>query len=154
MGAKANAVTAGSRDYYDDLSAFDVTVLAPERTLAEKLAHLHHRASTRDLWGLVAGARHLYDVFQILQDAETVATLRPGVMEDLMVDVDERSRKAGWPFTPRPPAGFAASAAFSPDAEISAALRSGYEDIAPMFWGERPSFDAMVTFILDRADLL
>ena len=48
-------------DDYTDLAPFDVIVLAPERTLAEKLAFLHHRATIGDHEVLTCGARHLYD---------------------------------------------------------------------------------------------
>jgi len=47
LGSAAEYVAEGSRAEYSDLATFEVTVLAPERTLAEKLAFDHHRASTR-----------------------------------------------------------------------------------------------------------
>lgn len=54
-------------DDYADLAAFDVTVLAPERTLTEKMAFLHHRSTTGDLDELRRGGRHLYDVTMLLR---------------------------------------------------------------------------------------
>jgi hypothetical protein len=42
LGSAAEYVAEGSRSEYDDLAPFEVTVLAPERTFAEKLAFVHH----------------------------------------------------------------------------------------------------------------
>lgn len=53
-------------DDYADLAVFPVMVLAPERTLAEKLAFLHHRSSVGDYVALRNGARHLYDSAMLL----------------------------------------------------------------------------------------
>ncbi len=154
MAAAAESVTAGSRSDYVDLDAFEVTVLAPQRTLAEKLAFVHHRASIRDLDALRRGARHLYDIYRLLHHASTLVALRDGVMTEMMVDVDERSRAAGWGYTPRPERGFAASAAFGTDPEITDALTTGYTQIAPLIWGDRPVFDKLVACVHEHAALL
>lgn len=49
MSDTAAVVDPAALREFDDLTRFDTTVLAPERTLAEKLALLHHRATVRDL---------------------------------------------------------------------------------------------------------
>lgn len=154
MAAQAETVSAGSRSEYRDLDAFDVTVLAAQRTLAEKLAFLHHRASVGDLEALRSGARHLYDTYRLLQHPQTLAALQGGTIAELMVDVDERSEAAGWGFTPRPADGFAASPAFGDDPDINEALRSGYAQTAPLIWGDRPDFDDLVAGIRQHADVL
>ena len=58
MSHAADQIDPTARDDYADLAAFEVTVLAAERTLAEKLAFLHHRATIGDLDALTRGARH------------------------------------------------------------------------------------------------
>ncbi|MHB8245898.1 MAG: nucleotidyl transferase AbiEii/AbiGii toxin family protein [Acidimicrobiales bacterium] len=150
----AETVTPGSRADYVDLDAFEVTVLAPQRTLAEKLAFLHHRASIGDLQALQQGARHAYDAYRLLTHEETIAALRSDGIAELMIDIDEKSRLAGWPFTPRPFDGFAASPAFGEDPDIVGAIVAGYVDAAPLIWGEQPSFDQIIACIHEHAELL
>jgi predicted nucleotidyltransferase component of viral defense system len=154
LALAAEHVAEGSRAEYSDLAPFEVTVLAPERTLAEKLAFVHHRASTRQLEQLRGGARHFYDIYQLLNDSSTVAVLQGGTMAELMVDVDRRSEIAGWSYTPRPSEGFAASPAFGDDAEVIGALRQGYVQIRQLLWGDVPDFDHMLSFIREQHELL
>ena len=75
-------------------------------------------------------------------------------MVTLMVDVDERSRVAGWPFTPRPDAGFAASIAFNPTGEIIDAFKSGFVDLAELVGGELPYVEAAIEQIRAHATYL
>lgn len=149
LAQNAETVTVGSRSEYSDLDSFEVTVLAPERTLAEKLAFLHHNASCRDMERLRGGARHLYDVSQLLQDPSTIRALADGAIVEIMVDVDGRSDAAGWPFTRRPVEGFVSSPAFGDDPEIVDALQLGYEDIAPLIWGDRPGFETIISNVVN-----
>ena len=58
MSEAAEEIDPSALDAFDDLTPFDATVLAPERTLAEKLAFLHHRATVGDLNGQRVLARH------------------------------------------------------------------------------------------------
>jgi predicted nucleotidyltransferase component of viral defense system len=154
MAATAEGVSAGSRADYVDLEGFKVTVLAPQRTLAEKLAFLHHRASVMDLNALRQGARHLYDVYRLLNHESTRAALVGGVIANLMDDVDERSRLANWGYTTRPAQGFSVSAAFRVNSDATEALKIGYEEIAYLIWGQRPEFHELIACIHDNADLL
>ena len=154
MSETAERLDATSLAEYSDLSPFDVTVLAPERTLAEKLAFLHHRATTNDVVVLAQGARHLYDVAMMLRHDYICDRLSAEVMHELMKDVDARSEAAGWGYTPRPSSGFAASIAFDFSAPHTDAFRRGYESVATLVWGEFPDFDAAIGIVLDRADLL
>jgi hypothetical protein len=130
---------------FTDLAMFDILALAPVRTLAEKLAFLHHRASILDLDGLRRGARHLYDVTLVLRDADVREALTINSMQDLMRDIDARSAAAGWPFTPRPDDGFAGSPAFSdtgPKQNVIAireALATGMRDIDELVRGDLPT---------------
>ncbi len=124
---------------FDDLTGFPVTVLAPERTLAEKLAFLHHRAEVRDLAALRRGARHLYDVTMLLRAERVREALPPGRMAELMLDIDARSASAGWPFTPRPERGFGVSSFLSEDEGLGAALEAGFHDLEELVWGELAS---------------
>jgi hypothetical protein len=95
---------------YAELASFEVEVIAPVRTLAEKVALLHHAghlAADGKTESLQKAGRHLYDVDQLLHSAEVVETLSvPGqTMAVLAADVDAVSQKYHWPFTPRPADG-------------------------------------------------
>lgn len=154
MSEAAEDIDPSSLADYSDLSPFDVTVLAPERTLAEKLAFLHHRATTRDFEALRRGARHLYDVAIVLRSEAVQHALGGGQMAVLMEDVDARSAAAGWPFTPRPDSGFATSDAFNPSAEIIAAFTQGFTQLAELVWGDLPSVEAAIEEVRSHASLL
>jgi hypothetical protein len=82
----------------------------------------------------------------ILRHEESCLALDAEPIHDLMIDVDARSEAAGWPYTPRPDEGFAASPAFAGTGEVAEALRSGYADVGSLAWGEMPSFqEALAT---------
>lgn len=134
-----------------NLEAFEVTVLSPQRTLAEKLAFLHHRATEDQPEVVRKGARHLYDVAMILRHEETCLVLDEVPMSELMVDVDARSEAAGWGYTPRPDGGFATSVAFTGTGEVGTALRQGYADVSELAWGETPTFDQALEVVHERA---
>ena len=148
MSEAADAINLDAAMRYHDLVAFDVVVLAPERTLAEKLAFLHHRATAGDVAALAEGARHLYDVAMLLNNADVRSALANGeVIQELMVDIDARSEAAGWPYTLRPELGFANSPAFMGVAALDAALRRGYDSLGDLVWGRLPTYDQAVEII-------
>lgn len=154
MSDAAAEIDPSALDEFVDLASFEVTVLAPERTLAEKLAFLHHRATVGDLDALRRGSRHLYDVAALVRSERVRQALADGAMANLMTDVDERSRLAGWPFTPRPDAGFATSTAFNPTTEILDAFRRGFVDLSDLVWGELPAVDDAIESVLAHAAYL
>lgn len=154
MSHAADQIDPTARDDYADLAAFEVTVLAAERTLAEKLAFLHHRATIGDLDALTRGARHLYDVAMLLGNDRVRDALRGGKIVELMIEIDARSHAAGWDFTPRPGTGFAASPAFTEDSTIGAALRTGYTTLEDLVWGLLPSYDEALDTIRSNRQLV
>lgn len=154
MSDTASVVDPTAPRDFADLTRFDVTVLAPERTLAEKLAFLHHRATVGDVDALRRKARHLYDVALVLRSERVRHALAGGQMAELMADVDARSEAAGWPFTPRPEAGFASSPAFVPSPETREALEAGFTQLRELVWGELPSVDEAIEEVRSCAELL
>ncbi len=147
MAAAAVDVNPAAATGYKDLAAFDTIVLAPERTLAEKLAFLHHRATVGDTTALTRGARHLYDVAMLVSSDRVADALAAGEILDLMADIDERSEAAGLPFTPRPDAGFATSVAFGGNDAVADALRAGYGLLRDLVWGQLPDFETAIELI-------
>jgi hypothetical protein len=141
-------------DIWADMAPVEVTVLSPERTVAEKLAHLHHRATIGDVAGLRQGARHLYDIGLALRAPAVRDALRRTSMAELMIDIDARSIGAGWRFTPRPVEGFAVSRALSDDPDVSEAYRRGFADLADLVWGDLPSPELLRAEIRAHHDLI
>lgn len=152
----AEAIDEGSAAEFADLASFQVDTLHPARTLAEKLAHLHHRASAGDVDACEKGARHLYDIAMILRHEPTVDALRSRHrIVDLVADIDARSEAAGWGFTPRPDGGFADSPAFAGAGPVADALRHGYDTVLDqLVFGEQLAFERALDTVRSAADLL
>ena len=141
-------------DEFEDLEAVDVEVLAPERTLVEKLAFLHHRATARDYRSLTRGSRHLYDVWCLLRADGVVGVLEERTVTLLARDVDLRSAAAGWPYSPRPIGGFGSSPAFGSDRQIRSAFEAGFANLSDLVWGKLPSIDEALDQVRRQAHLL
>lgn len=155
MSEAADVINPVAAQQFRDLPAFEVVVLAPARTLAEKLAFLHHRATVKDVSALTAGARHLYDVAMLLSNSDVCDALSGGVLiSELMVDIDARSEVAGWRYTERPNSGFAGSPAFNGEAVIDAALRRGYDNLGDLVWGHLPTYDQAIEIIQSQHKLI
>lgn len=58
-----------SESEWEEFASFDVNVLAPERTLFEKLAAIHDAASRNDKTALQTHGRHFYDIYRLVQDS-------------------------------------------------------------------------------------
>jgi hypothetical protein len=154
LSEAASLVDPSIEEEFADLCQFSVNVLAPERTLAEKLAHLHHRAVIGDMDALRRGARHLYDVAMLLRSEDVLRALSGGSIVELMNDIDMRSAAAGWGFTPRPVEGFAASPAFRAAPRVVEAYEGGFDDLTELVWGDFPTVEEALHIVSSRADLL
>ena len=167
-GTQRRTITSYIADYlaavgidadYQELDPVHVEVIAPVRTLAEKLALLHHagvqatRASTQ---ALQRASRHFFDVYQLLGSADVISALSaPGqAMEVLAADVDAKSAEFGWDHTPRPRDGYAASPVFDSAGPVRDVSAEGYTRALSLIWGERPAFDQILARIAGAASLL
>ena len=115
-GTQHRTITSYIADYlvavgidadYQELNPVHVDVIAPVRTLAEKLALLHHagvQATRTSTQALQRAGRHFFDVYQLLGSADVISALSaPGqAMEVLAADVDAKSAEFGWDHTPAP----------------------------------------------------
>jgi hypothetical protein len=131
-------------------------VLAPVRTLVEKLMIVHHAASTGDPEEQKRLARHYYDIWCLLSDQDTVAALKESPADVLAREVSTFTDAAGLDGTTRPADGFAASPAF--DLTATQPARSAFESIVvgQLVWphAPRPSFEDCHQAVHSRADLL
>lgn len=127
---------------YDENRPGNVRCLHPLVTLIEKLDALQYRAldDQRDPAGFV---RHYEDVARIIGGADRLPSLEDhadvaAMVRDLKAENDIRQ-------PPDPVHG-----AFTPtSAPRWDAIRSAYEDIRPMFWGERISLEESCELIRD-----
>lgn len=132
-----------------------VRVLAPWRTLVEKLVLLHTAHSAEDPKAAVRGARHYYDVHQLLARPEIVAGIREHGIAILARDVCTYSRAADMPATDRPTDGFAISPAFNNGLHVAAA-RAEYDNrvITGLVWhdADHPSFTDCVESVHQQSE--
>lgn len=153
IAAKSDGISASE---FDEFAPVSVLTLRPERTLAEKLSLLHDRASrlAANPDGLVGQGRHVYDVYRLLQ-AETVrdAIAKPGVVVALATDAEVHSHRHGYPSTPRPTDGFAASPIWADD-DLRAKLDAAYWAARGLIWGTVPTLDECIAAVLDSRHLL
>lgn len=148
-------------DTWPEFELVTMAVLAPERTLLEKLALLHDAASRypddKARTKLLTGGRHLYDIHQLLNSPDVLNALRalgPDGLTDLCRDIDEHSENAEFSYTPRPADGYRASPLLEPATAALDPLRTGYLSAMNLVYGLKPSVDECLATIRDRAALL
>jgi hypothetical protein len=142
---------------WEEFAPFDVLVLAPERTLLEKIAGVHAAASMNDTDALAKVGRHFYDIGMLLSDAEIQGALErlgsTGVRE-LVEDINTHSEAAGFAWSPRPPGGFADSPAFDHSHPSHEAIRRGYVAALDLVHGPKPTLDEVVAVVHASRDVL
>ena len=145
-------------DPYDEFDHVSIWVLRPHRTLFEKLAVIHHLASS--LPGseaeLARAARHLYDIHQLLGDVEVRGALGGScsVAVETAADTERISLEWGWPTTPRPAGGYAASPAFDGRHPSQEVLRRGLESMRRLIVGSVPTLEDCRSTVASSAHLL
>jgi hypothetical protein len=150
---------AGIEADFEELAPVGVDVIAPVRTLAEKLALLHDAgrlAAQGNGTALRQAGRHFYDVHQLLKSQDAIAALAiPGQrMEILAADVDAKSDEFGRSYTPRPADGYAVSLVFDPVSDVRDMAEQAYSQALGLVWGERPTFNQILATVADARDLL
>lgn len=143
-------------DEYDEFASLEIDVLAPERTLVEKLALLHRLSLKDDGEDLARNGRHLYDVYKLLTADSIVAKLRsdPDTVARLAADADEQSVKWDLPVEPRPETGYGESPAFDAGGAPASSLRQGLQAATTLIYGVVPPFEDCIEVIRASADLL
>ena len=138
----------------------EVIALAPERTLLEKLSHLHsagRMAAEGDDAQLARAGRHFYDVYQLLTDDSTVAaitTMGPDGIAALCADIDRQSEAGEWVVDVRPDAGYSSGVLYQGDPAITAVAASAFRRSTGLIWGDVPTLDQCLDKVKDFASLL
>jgi hypothetical protein len=141
-------------DTWEEFAAFTVNVLAPERTLMEKIAAVHDAAVRGDTATLLRHGRHFYDIDRLLNTPAVVAALDalgPNGSAELLTDIIAHSGEAGFSWSPRPEGGYADSPAFDPHAETQGrtheAARTGFEAAQGLIHGIQITFDDVIATV-------
>lgn len=148
---------AESEATWEEFAEFSVNVLAPERTLFEKLAAVHDAASRADRDALLKHGRHFYDIHCLLQDERVTGAIEElgskGVRA-LVDDIDNQSAVAGFSLTPRPIEGYAHSPAFNREHSTRVTIETGYEAAQALIYGDLVSLDVVINTVHHRRELL
>lgn len=140
-------------DEWAEFDPFDAHVLAPERTLLEKLSALH-TAATMQSDSLAKMGRHIYDVHQLLGSErvlEALGRLGSEGVATLAADVHAHSMEAAFDSVPRPADGYATSLAFDPK---NGDVARAYSTVDSLVYGEVPTIDEVVTRVHAHRALL
>lgn len=135
----ALTVLGGGISDWEEFAVFDIIVLAPERTLLEKLAAVHDAASRQDTERLLRSGRHFYDIYRLLHDSRVVEAL--GVLGErgiarLAEEIDSQSLVGEFSVTPRPPGGYADSPAFDEAHECFPSIEAGVDASRALIYGK------------------
>ena len=147
---------AGLPTDFEEARSFDLHVLAPVRTLIEKLTIVHHATCCGSDTEQARHARHYYDIWCLLNDRGTIEALQSTPADLLAREVVTFTATAKMATTPRPEGGFASSPAF--DTGNTHPAREAYESIVlrQLIWpaSPLPSFADCCTAVHHHAPLL
>lgn len=141
---------------FEEAAPFSIRVLAPVRTLVEKLMILHHAVVEGSDERKAQTTRHYYDVQRLLDNETVRASLELDPCDVLAREVGMHSTAAGLPYCDRPPAGFGDSPAFDL-ARTAVAKRVYREVVVPqLIWPSAapPTFEQCCETVLQYRDLI
>ena len=144
---------------FEELAQVEVEALSPVRTLVEKLALLHHagvKALAGDELALLKHGRHFYDVYRLLRNDDVVSALRSATSPVAVIseDSDAFSARYGWPYSPRPVDGYAASPVFASSGVVLVQAERAYQLSIGLVWGPRPTLSDCIEAVRAAASLL
>ncbi len=153
----ANDVLHESDGQWEEFAEFEVKVLAPERTLLEKLAAVHDAAVRADNARLDQFGRHFYDIARLLSDAGVQHRLRAlghDGLRALVNDVNDNSDAASFTWSPRPGNGYASSPAFDLEHPTHVAIARGYTAAQALIYGAWLSLEDALGVVQRHRDLI
>lgn len=135
-----HAFTLGDdENTWEEFTSFSVWVVAPERTLLEKVAAVHDAATRIDTESLLKHGRHFYDIYRLLKDDRVyyaLQSLGPDGISALVEDINAHSDAAGFSWSPRPEGGYADSPAFDPEHSAAETIAAGYRGAQNLIHGD------------------
>lgn len=148
----AMAAFGDTETTWQEFAPFEVSVLAPERTLLEKLAAVHDAASRfeTDADALPRLGRHFYDISCLLRSPgvrQALMALGSSGVRALAADIDEHSDEAGMSWTSRPESGYAQSPAFNRGHPARLTIANAFERARPLIHGPQQSLDECIATV-------
>ncbi len=152
------ALTIGDgEDTWEEFASFEVYVLAPERTLLEKVAAVHDAATRIDTESLLKHGRHFYDIYQLLNDSRVVQALQalgPDGIAALVEDINDHSEAAEFTWSTRPEGGYADSPAFDPNHQSGDTIAIGYQSAQGLIHGTPVTIEKIMAAVAEHRELL
>jgi hypothetical protein len=142
---------------YEEFAPVLAHVLAPERTLIEKMALLAAAGDKFDGGekdALAKHGRHVYDVARLLESidvTQALTDLGPIGIAELAADIHARSELAQWHSVPQTDAGYLSYPVFHDATGANGALRAAYEPAKQLIFGPRPTFEECMAVIAGAA---
>ena len=153
-----HALTLGEDEKtWEEFAPFDVWVLAPERTLLEKVAAVHDAATRIDTESLLKHGRHFYDIYQLLNNErvhDALQGLGPGGIAALVDDINTHSEAAGFSWSPRPKGGYADSPAFDTKHPAAETIATGYRSAQDLIHGAPVTIEEISAAVSSSRDIL
>jgi hypothetical protein len=136
-----------------------IEVVAPVRTLVEKLCLVHDaacNAADGQPEKVARTGRHFYDIQRLLANQQVRPALEaPGIVPALTDDVHYCGSAFNASPAQRPERGYAASPAFDDDHPIlRAVIERSYDDAMGLVWGDRPTFADCISIVHEAAAVL
>ena len=146
---------------YSDLTAFDVSILHPGRTLIEKLLRVNNFVSNPESAAHPHGwpriGRQFYDIWALLGNSEVLELLADNDASSRILDSCFEVSRAFTPDHPMPLGGFTNSAAFDPQGTFAPRLRAEHNAaMTDLYYGtdDPPTFEDVIERVNQSADLL
>lgn len=143
----ATAELGETAETWEEFVPFEVNVLAPERTLLEKIAAVHDAVVRNDTGALFKHGRHFYDIDRLLNTPtviDALSGLGAAGFTELVEDINVHSQEAGFSWSPRPEGGYAYSPAFNPTGASLYAILTGFASAQSLIHGEQITFDDVI----------
>jgi hypothetical protein len=150
VAAFAVAQLGETDETWEEFAPFEVNVLAPVRTLLEKIAAVHDAAVRTDDAALLKHGRHFYDIDRLLNTnsvIEALDALGHDRFAELVADINSHSDDAGFSWSPRPESGYADSPAFDPSADAFAAIHTGFDAARNLIHGAPVTLDDVMNTV-------
>lgn len=157
VAGHAITVLGEDESSWEEFASFNVNVLAPERTLFEKLAAVHDAASRNDFDTLMKHGRHYYDIHRLVRNDQVKSALNlmsSEAKQNLIEDIETHSKTAGFSSTSRPAAGYAFSPAFDSTHPSRKAIEEGYTTAMQLVYGQRVTLGDVIASVHEVRNLL
>lgn len=137
-------------DTWEEFASFEVNVLAPERTLLEKIAAVHDAAVRNDTEALFKHGRHFYDIDRLLNTTsviEALTRLGPAGFHQSGRGHQRTQRGRRLLLEPTPRRRVRRQPCLQPEHPSHSSILIGYQSAQHLIHGARVSFDQVLATV-------